>query len=129
MADLEASVVSFALLDADVLSALGSRFYVDKVPDKPGKPFAKLSQVSPDQRYTQDGYAGRVVLLQLDVYDDDKARCNSTAESVKARFDGYRGMMGDIKVGRCWCKDVRGEWPPDARNFRRILELEIGTND
>ena len=127
--DLEESVVFFALQDEAISSAFGKRIYVDKVPDKPGYPWAKLSQVASADRHSQAGFSGRVITLQLETFHSNKLECNAFAELFKDRFGSYKGMIGDIKTGRCWLKDVSGNWMPDGRHFRRLQELEVATND
>ena len=127
--DLEASIRAFALADTDIAAAISTRWFVDFIPDDAVYPLVKMSQVANAPRYSHSGNSGRVVTFQADIYADDKAGANSTAESVLERFDAYKGVVGSVTAGYIWARDVRGEWSPETRKFRRIVEIEIGTND
>jgi hypothetical protein len=130
MADIETSARTFLRQNAAVLAAFGERIYIDKVPDKIGDntvyPFAKISTVLDPPTYTQDGESTRLTLLQIDVYDKEVLDCKTNSELIRAAFTGYRGLMGEIEVGRVFVRNFSGNWQPDARHVRRINEIEIG---
>lgn len=126
--DIEEAIRAFALLDPNIATAFGERFYVDRVPDEVGNPFAKLSLIAPDVTYHHKGRSGNVQLFQLDIYDSSKSSCNTSSDLIIARFDGYRGLMGEITVGRIWARIVRGDFAETTRLFRRIIEMEVATN-
>lgn len=126
---VEDSIIAFAIADAPILAEIDNRFYSDKVPDKSAHPFAKLSQVDDDQLHSHDGDSGHIGLWQIEIYDTSKEDCNDLAELFFTRFDSHSGAMGDVTVGYVFATNKFGEWSPDGRHFRRVLELRIGTND
>ena len=126
---VEDSIRSFALDEADIVAEIGARFYIDHVPDNADLPFVKLSLVDDDQLYSHDGESGHIPLYQMEVYAEAKSECNALSVLLFARFVGHSGVMGDVTVGYIFPRIVRGEFAPDSRNYRRILELRIGTND
>jgi hypothetical protein len=125
MADIESNIRTFLLQDANVLSAFAARIYIDKVADGAAYPFAKLSTVTDSPSYTQDGEYGRQTIFQVDVYDDDKAGCNTNAGYIRAALSGYTGLLSDKTVGMCKITNEFGEWSPDARHFRRMMQVEV----
>jgi hypothetical protein len=86
-------------------------------------------QIGNDQRYHFQGESGRKVLVQFDIYDDDIAGADGNAELVRNVFSGYKGHMGNVNAGMVTAKLVSGEWNETARNFHRLIEIMVNTND
>lgn len=124
---LEGDLRTFLREDANILSAFGERVFIDFVPDDSTYPFALIRTVTSDPRYNQDGEGHELVMFQVDVYDDDKAGSVTNAGYIKSRLSGHKGVMGSSVAGRVFVRDVRGEYASEIRKFRRILEVEIGT--
>jgi len=129
MSDTESSIRTFALVDTAINAAIGSRWYIDHIPDNAVYPLVLMRQIANDDLYSQDGASGHVVTYQCEVYATTKAALNSTAAAIKARFAGYRGAMGDVDAGRVWCRITRGGFEPSTQKFWRVIEIELGTNE
>ena len=111
------------------MAAFANRITPDTLPSGQTYPCARVLQVGTDQRYHFKGESGRKALIQIDVYDDDLLGADANAEIVRAAFSGYKGMIGSIDAGMVKARIVSGSWNEVARNFHRILEIEISTND
>jgi len=126
---VENSIRTFALQDAAIVAEIGARFYVKKVPDNAEHPFVLLRSIDDDQLYTMTDFSGHIGLFQLDVFDISQSACEALAESLFSRFAGYSGVMGEVTVGYSFAEKKMGEWSPDDRHFRRVLEIRIASND
>jgi hypothetical protein len=121
--------------DATITAAFGARIFGNLIPDLPGGgaqpyPYARMQEIATSNRYTHQGNSGRVVLVQIDVYDDDESGANANAELIRNLFDGYKGMIGGtVNAGMVKARRVSGTWNETARNFWRILEVQVSTND
>jgi len=110
------------------VAAFANRITPDHIPDNQAYPHARILQIGTDQRYHFKGENGRKCLIQIDVYDDDLVGADANAEIIRLAFSGYKGQMGTIDAGMVKAHIVSGEWNVEARNFHRIIELEISTN-
>lgn len=129
MSDIESGIRTFALADSAINAAIGSRWYIDHIPDNAAYPLVLMRQIANDDLYSQDGASGQVVTYQCDIYATTKATVNSAAAAINARFAGYRSVMGDIDAGRVWCRIARGGFEPNTQKFWRVIEIELGTNE
>jgi hypothetical protein len=127
--EIKAAVIAHLRLDTAVLAAFGYRITADKVPDGQLYPNARIWLVSDPRTYHMTGPNVRKVLLQIDVYDETSVGVDANKKLIETALSGYRGVMGDLDVGRCFVKGGPGLWNAEARNHHRILEVEIGTND
>lgn len=128
MAEIKTAVVAHCNQNAAIFAAFGNRITPDKIPDKQVLPHACVRQIGNDQRYHLKGEAGRKALIQIDVFDSSLTGADSNAELLRAAFSGFRGQMGAIDAGMVKA-NITGRWDEEARNFRRLIELEISTND
>ncbi len=126
---VEDDVRTFALADTSIAADIGERFYIKHVPDEPSYPFVLLRPIDDDQKYTFTGTGGHILLYQLDVYAENQSDCETLAELIMTRFAGHSGTIGSSTVGYCFATNKFGEWSPDERKYRRMLELKVGTND
>jgi hypothetical protein len=129
MADIETSLKSLTLQNTAVATAVGQRYYLDRIPDStPSAPISypliKAQTISDTGYRTQSGTFGGTALIQLDVWDDDKPTCNQTAETLRAWLDNYKGGMGDLDV-TIQIRNMPSSPDSDTKLFRRILEAQI----
>jgi hypothetical protein len=125
MADLETSLRTLALQHPAVSAAFGTRFYVDKIPDGAAMyPFVRAQTITDNALDTHSSTEGGTSLVQLDVYDDDKAGCNAAARVLRDWLNRYHGGMGTYAV-TIKIRNVIGSFDEEARLFRRILEASI----
>jgi len=115
--------------DSAVFAAFANRITADKLPDIVTYPCARVWVVVNPQSYQLAGENGRAVLAQIDVYDDDIAGADANVELIRSSLSGFQGQMGNVNVGRAFVRNVAGVWNAEAKNYHRILEVEIGTND
>lgn len=128
MADIAGAIIAYALQDAAISAAIGTKLYLDKVADDAEVPYGKLSEIDNAAKWTQDGRGPRDILFQIDLYHDDSVVVDTIADLFESRFDGFRGLMATVVVGRCFARRVNRNWSPANRRFRRVLELKVGTN-
>lgn len=137
MAEVESCLLAFLMQDTDVLAAFGNRISPDKMPDGSGETttdsFARLTSLPAAITYTQDGEGPRTELIQIDIWNKDKATLMTHAGYIKAALSGFRGAMGSaaagfVHIGSAFVNNVRGNWDEDIRKFRRILEVRLATN-
>lgn len=124
MADVESSLRTLALSNAAVAATFGTRFHWNHIPDNETYPCVRAVTVSDNAGDTHSNNWGGQALVQLDVYDDDKAGCNAAAETLKAWLHRYHGGMGTYNV-TIKVTNYPSFFEADARLFRRMLELEI----
>jgi hypothetical protein len=116
--------------NALVKAAFGNRITVEKIPDNQTYPCAVLWTVTAPRSYTHQGPAGRMPLVQIDVFDDDQTGADANSLLIENALSGYRGMLGsDLNVGFVSVNRGPDMWNPDERNYRRILEVTVRTND
>jgi len=121
---------TFLRQDADVLAAFGERIGVDEIADGWDYPQAMIRQITTGTSYHQSGEGNALVLLQIDVFDDDRATLDTNAALIKARLSGHRGIMGAASYGRVFMTDVRTDRLQDQpRKYRKIMEAEIATEN
>lgn len=129
MIDPKVAVIAHCNATAAIVTAFANRITPDIIPDNQAYPHARVRQIGGTQGYHTTGEGQRGHLLQIDMYDDDLAGANANAEIIRAAFSGYMGMMGGMLTGRVQAKIVQSNWNETARNFWRIIEVEIPTND
>lgn len=129
MAEIKTAVITHCNQNAGIFTAFANRITPDKVPDKQPVPYAYVIQIGNDQRYHQKGTGGRKALIQINMFDSTLAGADANAELIRAAFAGYRGQMGAVDAGLVKAQILSGKWDEEARNYRRLIELEISTND
>ena len=130
MVNLMTSLVSHLNNDAAVFAEFGNRITVDKIPDKQKYPYARLFKVANPQQYHLQGYGGQTALIQVDIYGETQSSVDDGMELIYNSLSGYRGVMGEMSVGRCFVNNVAGlGWDPETRTYHRILEVDLGTSD
>ena len=129
MAEIKQAVIIHLNNDPTVHAAFAHRITADKIPDGQTYPHARLWVVTSPQQYTMQGEGGHEVMVQIDVFDDDLAGADANTELIKASLSGFRGQMGSVNAGHVFVSRGPGTWNEEARNFRRILEVKIGTNN
>ena len=127
MAEVSYALRSFLLAESAITTAFGDRIGVDRIEDGAVYPFAIIKEVTANQLYSHDGQGNGECLFQIDVYNDQKIACDTNAALIKTILSGYQGMMNDVKIGKSFVTNSRGEWATDGRHFRRILEVKLGT--
>ena len=130
MAEVKTAIVKHLMNNALVKAAFGNRITVEKIPDNQTYPCAVLWTVTAPRSYTYQGPAGRMPLIQIDVFDDDQAGADANSLLIENTLSGYRGMLGsDLNAGFVSVNRGPDMWNPDERNYRRILEVTVRTND
>ena len=134
MAEIIPALILYYMNSTAIKTAFGNRIWGNKIPDLPGGgaqpyPYARMREISNAQNYSHGGYAGRRSLVQIDVYDADETNANTNSELLRAALDGYKGMIGGVDAGMVKARRGTGSWDPTVRNYWRILEVEVMTND
>ena len=129
MAEIIPNILAFLNNNESVKSVFANRITGDDVPDGQAYPYAYMWEVTSPQQYHFTGKSGRIVLVQCDVIDDDSAGVDLAKRTIFDALSGYKGQMGDVKVGRCFVSEASVPKDPDQKSYRRILEIEIGTNN
>ena len=129
MANIITSMISFLNNDATVYGVFANRITADKIPNNQEYPHARIWLVSSPYQYNLLGEAGRKTRIQVDVYADTQAEADEGIDALHSALSGYKGMMGSVDVGRCFARNLFGSWNSEARNYHRLMEVEIGTND
>ena len=129
MIDPKAAAIAHCKASAEVYAAFANRITPDRIPDGQAYPHARIRQIGQTQGYHTTGESQRGHLLQIDMYDDDLTGANANAEILRAAFSGYMGVMGSMSTGRVKARIVSTNWNETARNYWRIIEVEIPTND
>ena len=123
--DIETALKALTLGNATIAAAIGQRYYIDRIPgDVTTYPLTRAQTVSDIPMDAHGSNVGGRALIQLDIYDDDKATCNTTTASVKGWLHRYQGAFGSgsatIKVS-----NTRSIAEPDTKLFRQVLEVSI----
>ncbi|MEA3341955.1 MAG: hypothetical protein U9R15_18485 [Chloroflexota bacterium] len=116
--------------DSEILAAFGERIGIDNLEDEWDYPQAKISLVDFDRSYYQASAGNALALVQIDVYDNDRATLDINVALVENLLSGYRGKMGYGSYGRVFVQNIQSSRFPDIPNvYRKILEVEIGTEN
>lgn len=134
MAEIIPALIAHLGQDTAIYAAFGRRIFGNRIPDVPSGtaqpyPYARMREISNTNRYTHNGYGGRATTVQIDVYDDDEAGANANSELLRAALDGWKGQMGAVGVGMMKAHRPNTNWNPEGRNYWRVVEVEILTND
>lgn len=135
MAEIIPALIAHCMNSATIKAAFSTRIYGNKIADIPSGasqafPYARMREITTGNQYSHNGNSGRIVLVQVDVFDDDESGANANSELIRAAFDGYKGVIGStINAGMVKARRVSQEWMSEDRNFQRILEIEVMTND
>jgi len=130
MAEIKQAVIAHLNNNADVFATFANRITAEKVPDNQAYPNGRVWLVTSPRQYHHGGQSGRKATVQIDIYAETQAEADDGAEEVMVSLSGYKGMLGDsVDAGYCFVNNISGTWNAEARNYHRILEVEIGTND
>lgn len=129
MEEIVPALVTWFALNSAVSTAFARRITGNKVPDGQTYPYAKLKVIGNQHKYHMKGYSGRNALVQCDIFDDDEPGADANAEIIRNALDGYKGMIGNLDAGMVRARVLSGVWNPENRNYLRILEIEVDTND
>lgn len=125
MADLESSLRTLTLQHSSVAAAFGTRFYWNKLPDSLTYPTARAQTISDNAMDTHGNTWGGKAVVQIDVWDDDKANCNTNAGLIRSWLHRYNGSLGASYIATIKVRNAQSGWDDEARLFRQILEVDI----
>lgn len=124
MADIETALRALTLQNAAIVTAFGNRYYIDRIPDGVTYPLIRAQTINDGEQDTHENTYGTRALVQLDIWDNDKAGCNVNALLVRSWLHRYKGVCGGgnatIKV-----RNAPSVPDPDTQLFRKILEVDI----
>lgn len=129
MAEIKQAIIKHFMNNADIVSAFANRITADKFPDLQAYPRARVWVVNNDQKYHMQGEGGRNVMVQIDMDDDDISGADTNAELLRLSLSGFKGQMGNVNAGMVKARIVNGVWDETTRSYRRIIEVEVLTND
>lgn len=129
MAEIIPAIIKHLNNDAAVFSFFGNRITGDDVPTDQAYPYAYLWEVTSPRQYHHGGTSGREVLVQCDVISNTILSVDEGKRIIETSLSGFKGMMGDVNVGRCFVTTRSIPKDPDQMTYRRVIEIEIGTND
>lgn len=121
---LDTSLRTLVLQNAAVVTAISTRYHIDKLPDTVTYPCVRAVTVTDPSIRTHSGTHGGRELVQLDVFDDDQTTRDSAADALITWLDNYRGGMGSYNVTIQVTNKPRS-WEPESRLYRCMIELEI----
>ena len=128
MADAEANLITYLLTKSGVTSVFGAsntRIYIDRIEVTAAYPYAIIRTVTEVTDYSLTAALKDRTLFQIDVYSTTKSTCNSGADAIKTALSGYSGTMGTMTAGHAFFVNTRGAFEPDAKLFRRSMDVEI----
>jgi hypothetical protein len=129
MAEIITALISHLTNTPDVFSVFGNRITSKGIPDNQAYPCAYMFLVTGPRTYTHDKNVTRTITVQIDVFDDDQSRLDTSTELIRNALSGHSGQIGSMTAGYVFVNDGPGEWNAEDRNYRNILEVTIGTND
>jgi len=127
--ELIPNIITFLMLNPTVTALFDHRITGKDVPDGQTYPYAYLWEPNSNRMYTYNGAGGREVLIQCDVVSDTIISCDEAKRTLEDALTGYRGMMGEVMVGKCFVNTVDVPKDPDQQAYRNVLEITIGTNN
>jgi hypothetical protein len=125
MADLESSLRTLALQNASVSSAFGTRFFWNKIPDSVTYPVVRAQTITDTAEDTHSNTWGGRAVVQLDVFDDDKAGANTNAEIIRGWLHRYKGALGSSYNATIKVRNVSSLYDDESRLFRRLMEVDV----
>ena len=129
MGEIDVELRQHLLTVPEVRAAFGEQIFNGTVDDGTVGCYAIISIVNTNGSYTlQDRSAGSVV-VQVDIYDDDKVVCDASGKVIETVLDGYRGQIGSLVAGFVFIQNKMVYWDAVVRKWRRLLEVRIGTRD
>ena len=124
MADIETGLRALVLINANVTAVFGQRYYIDHIPDGATYPLIRAQTITDRDEDTHETSWGTRAMIQLDIWDDDKAGCNTSTAIVRQWLHRYKGGGGSgnaiIKI-----QNAPSIPDPDTKAFRRTLEVNI----
>ena len=121
---LDSNLRTLTLQNPAVVTAIGSRYHVDNLPDTVTYPCVRAQTVTDPHLRSHSGTYGGNELVQLDVYSDVQSTRDSAADAIVAWLDNYKGAMGSRNV----TIQVRNKprlWEPQSRLYRCMIELTV----
>jgi hypothetical protein len=125
--ELIPNIITFLMQNPTVTALFDHRITGDDVSDYT-YPYAYMWEPNSNRIYTHNGAGGREVLVQCDVVSDTIIGADVAKRTLEDALTGYRGMMGEIMIGKCEVNTASVPKDADQRSYRRILEITIGTN-
>lgn len=130
MAEVKVAIIKHLMNTPAVFAAFGNRIKSEFIKeDNIAYPYAVLWVVTSPNQYGHQGQSGRKPFVQIDVFDDDETGADANALLIENALSGYRGAMGSLTAGHVFVNRGPDMWNPTERNYRRIIEVTIGTND
>jgi len=121
---LDTSLRTLTLQNAAVVTAIGSRYHIDNLPDSVSYPCVRAQTITDPSLRSHVGTFGGRELVQLDVWDDDQANRDAATDALVAWLDNYRGAMGSWNV-TIQVRNKPRSWEAESRLYRCMIELEI----
>jgi hypothetical protein len=123
--DIETALKALTLQNASIAAVFGQRYYIDRIPPEVTiYPIMRAQTISDIDQDTHSSTWGARATVQLDIWDDDKATCNTSAALVRTWLHRYKGAFGSgeatIKV-----RNAPSVPDPDTKLFRKILEVDL----
>jgi len=133
MADLEANLLTYLKTVGGVTAIYGAsptRIYIDRIDKRitVAYPYAIIRTVTEAPDYAHDGALPDRTLVQIDTYSDSKTTASAGPAALVTALSGYAGAMGTMSDVNSYIEDTRGGWFPEARVFRRSLDVAINQN-
>lgn len=121
---LDTSLRTLTLQNAAVVTAIGSRYHIDNLPDLVDYPCIRAQTITDPSLRSHAGTHGGRELVQLDVYSDTQTTRDSAADAIVAWLDNYKGAMGSWNV-TIQVRNKPRSWEAESRLYRCVIELEI----
>jgi uncharacterized protein DUF3168 len=119
IADLLPALRSFLLADAALAAVVGARIHPVVLPQGESRPSIVLTEISGMGDHHAQGPSGLARnRYQIDGYAQTADGADSIARLVQARLDGFKGMMGAVKIQGALFDTWRDDYDSEAELFR-----------
>jgi hypothetical protein len=127
IADLRPALRAFLLADAAISTAVGgTRIYPTVLKQGIRDPSIVYNRITGLGNWTTTGPSGLTrPRFQIDCYATTSDQAEALADLVKARLDGYRGLMGSVMVQGVFFDTERDDYQADAELYRTSRDYFI----
>lgn len=123
---IESELRTHLLTESTITSLVGARIYPVLLPQAPTFPAMTYQRVSGSRVQSLTGPSGMAhPRFQIDCWAQTYDGAKELAAAVMTELDGYRGTMGDTRVGGVIVYGDRDIYEPDVEIFRVTIDITI----
>jgi hypothetical protein len=134
IADLRPALAAYLLAGSSVAAKVGgSRIYPVILPQGERNPSIVYNRITAQGDHHMTGPSGlAMVRMQIDAWAAKQDDADALARAIKARIDGFRGVMGDgvqdvtpVTVQGVFFDSARDDYHADAEMFRVSQDFRV----